>query len=389
MMGHRLLPRVGFVVVALGHAASVVGAGPAQAVESWGLPLADFTSDSGLGLGAMGGIGWYEPGPLGSVELDLYLYGSTGGEQYHALDLDLDGIGGGPMGLSLGGGYSASQLDNYCGSPGEDACAGPSLGHRTAFRHSEGFGYLSLRWRRPPSPFSVFGGWAGTQHWAGVPREPSPWPDSLYAERFPEGEEGFSSTLQAGLVLDTRDDEAEPSRGVWADASVRGGAPAWGSDWSFAGGNLTLRGYAPLGTERLTSATRLGLDLVAGEQPTSEQSSTGGVQGYGALGGAGFGRGIRYGRYRGQVKALGQQELRAQLLTLTPLEQRVSIGGVAFVEGGWIAARPDDLSDAAAAWSTGVGLRVGWRDFMVRADLGLSPAEDWAPYLYVDFDHVF
>jgi len=363
--------------------------GPARGADAWGLPLADYSSDTGFGFGAMGGLAWGQPGAWSRSDVELYLYGSTGGEQFHSIWLELADIAHLPLIVSLYGGYSSSQFDNYCGHPGEDACATPAGEQRYAFRHTEGYGGLSAQWRLPASHWSVFGGWSGALVLAGIPRAPTPWPDSLYAEHFPDGEQGFSSTMQGGVAYDTRDDEAEPSRGIWADASLRGGSSAWGSDWAFVGTNVTLRTYAPLFSERLVSATRVGVDFVSGEQPTTDMSSTGGVQGYHALGGAGFGRGIRYGRYRGQVKALGQQELRASLFSFDVLEQPLTIGTVTFVEGGWVAHSPTELSDSAAATSTGAGLRVGWNDFMLRADLGVSPAEHWQPYVYIDFDHLF
>ena len=376
-------------------ALAVVAAGamgvtsPARAADAWGLPLADYSSDTGLGFGAMGGLAWGTVGTRPRSEVELFLYGSTGGEQYHSVWFATHGVAGRPLGLDVSAGYASSQYDNYCGHPGEDACTNTVEGTRYAFRHTEAYGSLSAQWHLGLSHWSVFGGWSGALHLPGIPREPTPWPDSLYAERFPDGEEGFASTLQVGVAHDTRDDEAEPSRGLWADLSLRGGSPAWGSSWAFVGGNATLRTYAPLGTDRLVAATRVGLDVVGGQQPTASLSSTGGLQGYQALGGGGMGRGIRYGRYRGQVKAVGQQELRASLFSISPLGHTVDFGAVTFVEGGWIAQGPTEMSDAAAAWSTGAGLRVGWNDLLLRADVGLSPVEGWQPYVYVDFDHLF
>ncbi len=372
-----------FVALAMGSSP------PAVAAEAWGLPMADYDSDTGLGLGAMGGLSFGATRGFGTAEIELDLYGSMGGEQFHGLWIELDELAHRPLRVSLGGGYASSRWDTYCGTPGEDACATTTDETYTAFGHSSAYADLSAEWRFGPTPWSLFGGWSGAVLMAGIPRAPEPLAGSLYAERFPEGEEGLESTVQAGLAYDTRDDDEEPSRGVWADLSLRAAAPAWGSAWSYLGGNATLRTYAPLGGERFVLASRLGTDIVFGDQPTAQTGSTGGLQGYGALGGGEIGRGIRHGRYRGQVKLVGQQELRARIGTISALSQTIEVGGVGFVDAGWVAHKPTALTDAAAAWSTGVGLRLNWNDFLVRADLGLSPAEDWAPSFHVDFGHVF
>ena len=102
-----------------------------------------------------------------------------------------------------------------------------------------------------------------------------------------------------------------------------------------------------------------------------------------------MGRGVRAGRYRGQLKALAQQELRGIAWAFTLWDEPGSLGGVGFVDAGYVAARLDALDDAAAIYSAGGGLRVAWSDFILRADLGASPAEAWAPWFYLDFDHIF
>jgi hypothetical protein len=366
----------------------------AHAVEGWGLPVADYSSETGLGLGGMGGLGWTGDA-VSAADLELYLYASTGGEQDHSVWFSMEDLGGRPLSTSLWGGYASSRFDLYCGRPSEQTCmSGSLLEARTdqfQFAHTEGYGGVLVLWGldEGASPWSVVGGWSGALYRAGVPRQPQPSPGTLYAARFPQGEEGMFSVLQGGLQFDTRDDEAMPMRGAWVDATVRGGARYWGSDWGFVGGNLTARLYVPLASEHLVSATRTGVDLVSGAQPTATLPETGGVQSYSAPGGAELGRGISAGRFRGQAKGVGQQELRSTFLSFELFEETATVGAVAFVDGGWVAHSLEDLQDSAAVWSTGAGLRLGWDDFILRADVGVSPAEQWYPFFYVDFDHVF
>ncbi len=359
----------------------------------WGIPMVDYSTDTGLGLGVMGGLDWGERPSAPELyrhSLELSLYGTTLGEQDHGVWFETIDVAERPVRLSGGVGYASSRLDLYCGRPGETDCQAADVDPRYAFRHTQGYADVLVQRRLGATPWSLMGGWSGSVLRAGVPSEPTPWPDSLYAERFPEGEEGVYSVALVGVVHDTRDDELEPSRGTWADASVRGGAKAWGGAWSFVGGNVTARQYVPLGTERLVSATRVGVDLVHGEQPTAALSETGGVQGYEALGGAELGRGLLYGRYRGQAKVLGQQELRATVVAVPTRWEVLSLGAVGFVDGGWVADSVSEPAHTATAWSTGGGLRIGWgRDFLLRTDVGVSPVEGWQPFVYVDFDHLF
>jgi hypothetical protein len=80
-----------------------------------------------------------------------------------------------------------------------------------------------------------------------------PYPDSLCAAVFPDGERGFLSILQASVMVENRDNEPASSRSYWFKGSLRGAAPYWGSGWSYWGSgwsyfgiNTPLRGYLPL-----------------------------------------------------------------------------------------------------------------------------------------------
>ena len=72
------------------------------------------------------------------------------------------------------------------------------------------------------------------------------WSAETHPQDFPDGETGFTSVLQAGVMVDHRDSEIAPTRGYWAEASVRAASWLWGSQWSYVGANLILRGLLDL-----------------------------------------------------------------------------------------------------------------------------------------------
>lgn len=373
----------------------------ADDVGWYGVPMFDYTSDTGLGLGVTGGVTWYrgDAAPY-KVALDLFAYGTTRRLQDHSAWLDIVDVGDRPLRLQLWLGYASTHIDNFCGTPGAADCAptppetigDDGVSRYYQLRHTEGYGgLLALRGLdEGASPWSVIGGWSGAYYLPGVPSDLTPYPGSLYARDVsPEGERGMHSAPQVGVMFDTRDSELNPTRGIWADATLRAAVRATGSAWTHAGGALTARAYAPLGTDRLVSATRAAVDVTAGERATVELLQMGGAQRYVAFGGPEMGRGVRYGRYRGQVKALAQQELRGEAWRFEIWDAPGWIGGVAFADAGYVAAALDALDDAAAVYTAGGGLRIAWDDFILRADLGVSPVEGWAPWFYLDFDHVF
>ena len=70
-----------------------------------------------------------------------------------------------------------------------------------------------------------FNGWRVGWYIPGTLLEPGPWPGSLYARLYPNGEPGISSVPQVGITIDNRDQEPAPSSGYFAEASLRGAHP--------------------------------------------------------------------------------------------------------------------------------------------------------------------
>jgi hypothetical protein len=249
------------------------------------------------------------------------------------------------------------------------------------------------RLRDKPHRIEALVGWRGAWYIPGSLLERGPWPGSLYAQEFPEGEPSFASTPQIGFTFDDRDNEPAPSRGYYAEASVRGGSPWWGSSWSWGGINLSYAGYDTLlDAPHPVYAGRILVDIADGDMPTEEIAEIGGTKDYGAFGGQWIGRGVRDRRYLGKLKVIHQSEVRTDLFGLTLWNVRLDVGTVVFGDVGWIGYDIDNLTGAfpgnpwepghplGLVWGAGVGLRVVVNQAIVRrVEVAGSPLEQKFP----------
>jgi hypothetical protein len=394
---------------------------PAELVEPHlgfgGVPALAYDADNGFGFGVLGTLYWLDGTKPYRYALTLQLVLTTKllTDDYVSLDavdfLDL------PLRLGVKAGYLQTASQNYCGL-GAGVTCDPGVARRAASKISaqaerEQFerryyqvrfaapnATLQARWALLPGPnkLEVFGGWRAYWYIPGTPFDEDgdgapdtfPYPGSLYAQRFPQGEGGLASVLQAGVMLDGRDNEPAPTRGYWLEGSLRAATPVWGAAWTWAGANVTARGYVPLDSAReLVLATRLVLDVVVGDIPVMEMARVGGSSDYYAFGGSEMGRGVRVQRYMGKVKALDQTELRWTPLHWDMFEQRFDFGVGAFVDAGLIG---DDVLDLGPdsgriLFGTGALARLVWNEnFVLRLDVATSPEEGWgvSPYILVN-----
>ena len=374
----------------------------------WGaLPAVNYNSDEGFGFGALGSYYKYdgETKPY-KWSATLLLFMTTQRIHSHYLDVDVLKLAGGRLRLTGRAQFSATRAENYCGvgayvtcdpAEAEDKADELSLtgDERDVFlrryyksRYLNPRGYINARWKLSDMPHRVelFGGVRYQYLRPGDLTEKTVWENTKYAQDFPNGETGHLAVTQAGIMADNRDNEPAPNTGYWIEASGRVGA----GDWTYAGFNVTLRGYVPLaGGDRLVLADRFMFDGMFGDAPTVEQNWFGGFQFWNGFGGLNAGRGIRQRRYRGLVMGLNQTELRwkflkANIMGDTALDLTLlGFGDLAYTQEDW-------QSGGRILPGTGGGLRVAInQNFIVRADVGVSPLEDWAPSTYIDLRHLF
>lgn len=389
---------------------------PAWQHTGWGwgaLPAVNYNSDEGFGFGAIGSLYRYDSrtNPYRTA-ISLLVFGTSKGIQTHYLELDALGLRGAPLRLTGRVAFETTRTSNYCGLGPAVTCSpffaeqdADQLGLAGAARDEYLQRYyrarflnpnaqVHLRWAVDPMPhrLELFASYRLNAMIPGDFSEAAPYPGSLYDQDFPGGESGVVSEAQLGVMLDDRDYEPAPTRGYWIEASVRGAHRAIGSDYDHVGFNTTLRGYLPLGTEDLVLADRVMFDGLVGDDSTIDLSQPGGFQRYTFYGSLNAGRGIRLRRYLGKVKALQQAELRWTFLHPSIAGARFAIGVLGFSDLGFVA---DDFDRIDTMFDTplptvGGGLRVGVEGaFVVRADIGVSPIEDWSPSVYIDVKNTF
>jgi outer membrane protein assembly factor BamA len=197
--------------------------------------------------------------------------------------------------------------------------------------------------------------------------------------------------VQAGIAVDTRDNEPSPTRGFFVDASVRGAAPFTGSASTFGGGNVTARLYAPLLPSRaLVVADRVIADVVFGDAPVRERMRFGGLVELSGLGGQDTARGVRLSRYPGRLRLSHQIELRADVAHIDIGGNDLGLVVAGFVDGGLALFGGDVDDDARLLIGTGVALRVIWNEnFVFRIDLAVSPEEPGRVGFYTAPNHPF
>ena len=252
---------------------------------------------------------------------------------------------------------------------------------------------IDARYALDPMPhrFELIAGYRGSVLIQGDFDERGPWPGSLYEEDFGAGEEGYLGVFQLGAMLDNRDNEPAPTRGYWIEASVRAAPGFLGSDWSYVGFNTTLRGYAPVFTDRIVLAQRIVVDGLAGDAPIRELATPGGSQRYTGYGSLNAGRGIRQRRFVGESFAMSQTELRVLVAPFELFGVPIDVHVLGFADVGFVGA---ELSDFGRMFANplpagGGGLRLAFdKNFVLRADMGWSSFER-SPSLYIDLRNLF
>jgi hypothetical protein len=377
-----------------------------------GVPAVAYTSDDGFGYGVLASIYRYDGGTAPyKWSSTILLYMTTKQVHTHRIDLDVIDVGDLPLRLTTRAEFASTRAANYCGTDPSQPCdladaealaAAMGIEGKAADQLVDRYhkvrliqpnGLISARYAIDPMPHKVelMLAWWGQYLIPGDFDVREPYPDTLYAADFPGGEEGFSSVLQTGVMVDNRDNEPAPKEGYWVEATVRGGAPVWGSDWSWVGYNTTLRGYAPFDKRaRLIGAARLVADGVVGDLPFLDETRMGGSQIYESFGGQRSGRGVRLRGVAGKVRFIAQPELRWTFSSFSVSKAKVDLTAIGFSDVGWLAEDWQNLDNSALVDTEGVGMRWAVNtNFINRTDVGFSSREDFAPGVYIDVGNLW
>ncbi len=409
-----------------------------------GIPAINYIADNGLGLGLIAAAYFHDgvTTPYRTA-VTLQIFATTNLVQDHNVFVDALRLFDLPLRLNARVGFLSSLTQNYCGVGGTVTCdvrtaeqaaadaghegvvdgvASKDAGDSDAFldfsrryyqrRFMNPYGLINLRYALiersagQPVRVEVTGGYRAfyfipgnifaDDDGDGSP-DFTPYPGSLFEKDHPDGEPGFSSIVNAGLMIDSRDNEPSPTEGWWLEASVRTTTP--GSTWTNVGGNVTIRGYTHLPLDaplygnlgrRLVLANRLTFDGVVGDVPIQDLARLGGSQEVYAFGGADMGRGIRVQRFMGKAKILDQAELRFRFFEFDFFEQQFALTLAGFFDSAIVADELIAPTDIGVAAGGGGAFRIAWNEnFIVRLDVGVSPFENWSPYVYITINQPF
>lgn len=397
-----------FVAAGAGSATPQASVAPSR----WAaLPVVNYNTDDGFGLGATGSYFWHRPGVKPYVAaVTAQVFVTTKGLHSHRVRFDAPRIAGNSGRLQVDTGLFALASANYCGVGHDVVCDLAAANRAVADSGLSGDAaeeaaatYFKLRYVRPYARLAWramwlsalhlewFASWRASYYMPGTLSVAAPYPHSLYAQRFSAGERGIVSVLQVGLLIDKRDNEPAPTHGTFVEASVRASHSLWAGEYGFFGANFTARGYLSP-TNGWVLAGRFVADVVQGDLPIGELSRVGGTRFYAAYGGVYSGRGIRVARYIDNVKAFVQLESRWTPLNLRAWGRTLDLGIVGFVDAGVVGPAVTALASRLTRPRIGAGLGFRGalsRNFVVRADIGVSPLEDWGPRLYLALGHVF
>ena len=434
-------PTSGESSTAGGDAVSVDGqpkiAGKKQALPAGvtfsGIPAINYIADNGLGFGAI--VAMYlhdgETSPYRTA-ITLQLFLSTKLVQDHNIIVDSLRLFDLPLRLNARVGYLSSLTQNYCGVGGsvscdpavaraaaDDAGLADDIGddddawdnfvrHYYQRRFMSPYGLVNFRYAliertetqktRVEATFGyrafyfIPGNVFADDDGDGSP-DLTPYAGSLFAKDHPDGEPGLSSLVQAGVMIDSRDNEPSPTEGWFMEGTVRATTPGL-SSWNYGGFNVTVRGYTHLPIfnlgRRLVLANRFTIDGLVGDVPIQEMARLGGSSDVYAFGGADTGRGIRVQRFLGKARVIEMLELRYRFFEFDLFSQNFALTTAAFVDAALIGDEIIQPKDLGVVTSTGGALRIAWNEnFIIRFDVGVSPQEAWSPQIYITVNQPF
>ncbi|MCL2413713.1 MAG: outer membrane protein assembly factor [Bacteroidales bacterium] len=171
-----------------------------------------------------------------------------------------------------------------------------------------------------------------------------------------EREGGFTSGPRLGLMYDSRDFEAAPSRGIWAEANILLAPRFLGTTHPYNRYMFIFRHYIPIRNEQLVFAYRLNYQGTIGNHipfyimPVF--STIGREWDRDGLGGFRTIRGIMRTRVQGLDMGFFNAELRWRFVNFQVQRQNVQLALNAFLDGGMVTRNFDNSFRLNPNWTT-------------------------------------
>lgn len=221
---------------------------------------------------------------------------------------------------------------------------------------------------------------------------------------------GFVPTFKGGIVFDTRDNRANPMKGVWAEAVIEASPNILGSESSFSKLSITHRQYFTLVPNSLSLVYRLAYQTtLGGDVPFYYQSQVITSMMTGAtsegLGGGSTIRGILRNRVIGDGVFYGNVEARWKFIRFNFIKNNFYLGLNGFTDFGRvtkkIAINPNSTMGSTVDYlkidaekmhfSYGTGLIVAMNEnFVIAMDYGMAAdKQDGKRGFYMGLNYLF
>jgi len=200
---------------------------------------------------------------------------------------------------------------------------------------------------------------------------------------------GWLMTLRTGIAFDTRDNEIDPTKGLYSDIIYTASSEAFGADYSYSIGTATIRAYMSPLANAMTLAVRGSLVSKWGDVPfysmpyipTFDRHING-------IGGEGTLRGFKQSRFCAPVMVFGNAEARFRFTQFSIGTTGVELQVVPFADIGTVNNKISDIGSGELKYSYGLGLRgIIEQTFAVSIDCGFS--EENTAEFYMNFGIIF
>ena len=155
---------------------------------------------------------------------------------------------------------------------------------------------------------------------------------------------GITSAVKVGILYDTRNFEAAPQKGIWAEANITLAPHFLGTTHAYARYMAIFRHYVPIVKERLVFAYRLNYQGSIGTLPyyimpvfstIGREYDRDGIGGYRTV------RGIMRDRVQGLDVGFFNAEFRWKMVSFPLWKQNIYLGLNAFLDGGIVTRKYD------------------------------------------------